>query len=104
MDEYYEDLDKYKRKKNYKIISIGIILVVIGYIILIINDLGLFFPENIIITLISLILIHLSPIFLSDLFTHLVNRNIGKVGNALKPFTLLELIFIVISFNLLWFL
>lgn len=104
MEEYYENLDKFKQKRNYKSILVGIILAIIGYLVLIINDLEILNYENFLITIISLIIIHLSPIFLSNLCKHLINRDVGKIGTAVKPFILIELILIVISFNLLWFL
>ena len=103
MKEYYEDVNKYKTRHT-KIILIGVILVIFGYLLLCINKLDLFFQENLSLTIFSLIFIHCSPIFISNLYNKIKNRDIGEVGDVFKNFIISELIFIVISFNLIVFL
>lgn len=103
MEEYYENLDKHKNK-NYKLIILGMIMAIIGYLILILNLLDILIIENLLITIISLIIIHSSPIFISKLYYGIKNKDYGEIGHKIKPFIIIELIFIIISLDILFFL
>ncbi|MHA1231363.1 MAG: hypothetical protein ACTSRP_21770 [Candidatus Helarchaeota archaeon] len=103
MEEYYENIEQYKNR-NYKIILIGAIFAIIGYLLLCLNELNYFFSALLSVKILSLILIHVSPIFLSDLYSKLKIRDIGEIGNAIKPFIIIELVFTLVSFNVLYFL
>ncbi|MHA1309580.1 MAG: hypothetical protein ACTSQO_01525 [Candidatus Helarchaeota archaeon] len=97
----YEKFDAYN-KRNLKSLLIGIILAISGFSILIYDKLNSYYSYYSALIFLSLLLICTSPLFISNLFTELKSRNIGEIGNRIKNFIILEVIFIAISFNLIF--
>ncbi|MHA1271031.1 MAG: hypothetical protein ACTSPY_14655 [Candidatus Helarchaeota archaeon] len=102
--EQNSDLDNNKTVFNYFTFLIGLLLIVIGYIILCLNELNYFINYYFTIAFMSIIFIHSSPIFLSNLYSKIKKRDISGIGNVMKNFIILELILIIITFDIIIFL
>jgi len=103
MEEYSEDLDKNK-KNNIGIKLFGILLFITGLLIVILNLIGFYILKNLIFLITGVILIHISPLFITKFIIYLKKFDYGGIGNTIIKFLMYEVIFSIISFNLIFFL